>query len=155
MPNSLLRDGGARSQAHKLHRLHLAMSIPHPARYRARPTPLGSVNYHHPKRRGIPCAAPSMRSIHSDVRHRPEPCVFPFSESRDADIKKEMIFIENFWSDVFSRTKGGEMTKKEPSKEKIREGKDEGGGQGKKKVFVSCFQYPNSPGARTQGKSST
>ena len=31
-------------------------------------------------------------------------------------------------------------TKKEPSKEKIREGKEEGGGQGKKKVFVSCFK---------------
>ena len=44
LPNSLLRDGGARSQAHELHQLHLAMSIPHPARYRARRTPSGNMH---------------------------------------------------------------------------------------------------------------
>ena len=42
------------------------------------------------------------------------------------------------------------MTKKEPSKEKIREGKDEGGGQGKKKssFLASSTQTPQVPGPK-------
>ena len=34
------------------------------------------------------------------------------------------------------------MTKKEPSKEKIREGKDEGGGQGKQKSLRFSLPVP-------------
>ena len=50
-----------------------------------------------------------IKFVYFDMRHRPEPSLFPFWEKKIADIKKESLSIKEFWSDVFCRRKGGEM----------------------------------------------
>ena len=56
-----------------------------------------STKNHPPKK----VCGPYIKFVYFDVRHRPEPSLFPFWERKAADIKKEILFIKNFWSDVF------------------------------------------------------